>query len=152
MTIGSSQVKSLLGIKGSTNAFVESWKSVFMNIHNVKLWDTVLGISTIVVLLCLKVKYCQDLFVCFIESKFEIFLSIFDWLIATFPKILDTNSACFFFFKFVPISEPKVQKKLTWYRESIGLEEWIQKVLVAWPKCDCCYFRHVARIHFERLR
>lgn len=56
MTIGSSQVKSLLGIKGSTNGFVESWKSVFTNIQNTKLWDTLLGVSTIIVLLCLKVK------------------------------------------------------------------------------------------------
>lgn len=56
MTIGSSQVKSLLGIKGSTNGFVESWRSVFTNIENTKLWDTVLGISTIIVLLCLKVR------------------------------------------------------------------------------------------------
>lgn len=56
MTISSSQVKSLLGIKGAANGFVESWSSVFKNIRDTKLWDTVLGVSTIIVLLCLKVK------------------------------------------------------------------------------------------------
>ncbi|XP_055325913.1 sodium-independent sulfate anion transporter-like, partial [Sitodiplosis mosellana] len=62
MTIGSSQVKSLLGIKGSANGFVESWISVFTNIKSTKLWDTLLGVSTITVLLCLKnLKYKKSL-------------------------------------------------------------------------------------------
>lgn len=56
MTIGSSQIKSLLGIKGSTNAFIESWTSVFTHITETQLWDTTLGLFTIAVLLVLKVS------------------------------------------------------------------------------------------------
>lgn len=56
MTIGSSQIKSLLGIKGSTNAFIESWTSVIMHITETQLWDTTLGLFTIAVLLVLKVS------------------------------------------------------------------------------------------------
>lgn len=57
MTIGSSQIKSLLGIKGSTNGFVQSWISVFTQIEETRLWDAVLGASTITVLLLLKVQF-----------------------------------------------------------------------------------------------
>lgn len=64
MTIGSSQVKSLLGIKGSANGFIESWMSVITHIQDTKLWDTLLGASTIIVLLLLKVMiintFCFD--------------------------------------------------------------------------------------------
>lgn len=54
MTIGSSQVKSLLGLKGSANGFMESWLNVFKNIEETKLWDSLLGACTIVLLLSLK--------------------------------------------------------------------------------------------------
>lgn len=56
LTIGSSQVKSLLGIKGSTNAFMESWIAVITHIKETQLWDTLLGALTISVLLLLKVN------------------------------------------------------------------------------------------------
>lgn len=55
LTIGSSQVKSLLGLKGSTNAFLESWMRVFTHYQETRLWDTVLGAATITTLLVLKV-------------------------------------------------------------------------------------------------
>ncbi|XP_031629887.1 sodium-independent sulfate anion transporter-like isoform X2 [Contarinia nasturtii] len=62
MTIGSSQVKSLLGIKGSANGFIESWMSVVTHIQDTKLWDTLLGATTIIVLLLLKnLKYKKNL-------------------------------------------------------------------------------------------
>lgn len=54
LTIGSSQVKSLLGLKGSANGFMESWLNVFKNIEETKLWDSLLGACTIVLLLSLK--------------------------------------------------------------------------------------------------
>lgn len=57
LTIGSSQVKSLLGLKGSTNAFLESWMRVFTQYRETRLWDAVLGAVTIAALLVLKVKY-----------------------------------------------------------------------------------------------
>lgn len=55
LTIGSSQVKSLLGLKGSTNAFLESWMRVFTYYQETRLWDAVLGACTIFILLVLKV-------------------------------------------------------------------------------------------------
>lgn len=57
MTIGSSQVKSLLGLKGSTNGFMESWINVFKHITEARLWDSLLGALTIIVLLLLKVLF-----------------------------------------------------------------------------------------------
>lgn len=56
MTIASGQLKSLLGIRaGSSNEFIESWINFVEHIRSVQLWDTVLGVATIVLLLLLKV-------------------------------------------------------------------------------------------------
>lgn len=54
-TIGSSQIKSLLGLKGSTNEFIPAWENVITNIEKTKLTDTLLGVCTIGFLLALKV-------------------------------------------------------------------------------------------------
>lgn len=54
ITIGSSQIRSLLGQPGSGNEFLESWKNVFRYIGEVKLYDSLLGLTTIVLLLLLK--------------------------------------------------------------------------------------------------
>ncbi|KAK7870324.1 hypothetical protein R5R35_003712 [Gryllus longicercus] len=51
ITIASSQLKSLLGIPGKSNEFLESWITVIDHISETKLWDTVLGVSTIILLL-----------------------------------------------------------------------------------------------------
>lgn len=56
ITIGSSQVKSLLGQPGSGNEFLDHWINVFNHIKEVKLYDSILGFSTIVLLLLLKVS------------------------------------------------------------------------------------------------
>lgn len=56
LTIGSSQVKSVLGLTGSANAFLESWIRVFTRYHETRLWDAVLGVVTMIALLVLKVK------------------------------------------------------------------------------------------------
>lgn len=56
ITIGSSQIRSLLGQPGKGNEFLESWINVFKYITDVKLYDALLGVTTIVLLLCLKVK------------------------------------------------------------------------------------------------
>ncbi|XP_050094860.1 sodium-independent sulfate anion transporter-like [Anopheles aquasalis] len=53
ITIASGQMKSLLGLPGKSNEFLESWINVFEHIGEVRLWDSVLGIGTIVVLLLL---------------------------------------------------------------------------------------------------
>lgn len=56
ITIASGQLKSLAGIKaGSSNEFIESWINFVEHIRDTQLWDAVLGCSTIVLLLLLKV-------------------------------------------------------------------------------------------------
>lgn len=55
ITIGSSQIKSLLGLPGTSNDFVDAWQNTFRHIGETKLWDTVLGVSTIIFLLVLMV-------------------------------------------------------------------------------------------------
>ncbi|KAB0793487.1 hypothetical protein PPYR_13107 [Photinus pyralis] len=52
--IGSSQIKSLLGIPGKANEFLEAWISVFKNITHISWWDSLLGVSTIILLILIK--------------------------------------------------------------------------------------------------
>ncbi|XP_068084369.1 sodium-independent sulfate anion transporter [Anabrus simplex] len=54
LTIASAQVKGLLGIKGKSNDFLESWISVFEHIDETREWDVTLGVCTIVCLLLMK--------------------------------------------------------------------------------------------------
>lgn len=56
MQIGSVQVKSLLGIPGSASEFVDAWILVFNRIGETKLWDTLLGVGTVVFLIVFKVR------------------------------------------------------------------------------------------------
>lgn len=56
LTISSGQIKSLLGLPGSGNEFIETWTNIVQNIGNLTLGDTVLGITTIVILISLKVS------------------------------------------------------------------------------------------------
>ncbi|XP_023727101.1 sodium-independent sulfate anion transporter isoform X4 [Cryptotermes secundus] len=51
ITIGSSQLKSLLGIKGSGNDFLDSWENLFKNIQDTRPGDVTLGVCTIILLL-----------------------------------------------------------------------------------------------------
>jgi sodium-independent sulfate anion transporter 11 len=55
ITIASSQLKSLLGIKGSGNEFLESWGNLFRNIQDTRAGDVTLGICTILLLLIAQV-------------------------------------------------------------------------------------------------
>lgn len=52
--IASSQVKGLFGLSYSSEGFVESWTKLFRHIGSTRLWDTVLGVSCIISLLCLR--------------------------------------------------------------------------------------------------
>ncbi|XP_055691983.1 sodium-independent sulfate anion transporter-like isoform X2 [Lutzomyia longipalpis] len=54
ITIASTQLKSLFGLPGHANDFIEAWSNFFRNITYIKLWDSVLGICTVVFLLILK--------------------------------------------------------------------------------------------------
>lgn len=55
-SIGSLQVKSVLGLPGRSTEFVDAWIHVFSNIGQTRLWDTVLGLSSIAFLVALKVS------------------------------------------------------------------------------------------------
>ncbi|RZC37615.1 sodium-independent sulfate anion transporter-like, partial [Asbolus verrucosus] len=54
LQIASSQIKSLLGIPGKAEAFLESWESVFANIDQINKWDAILGVTSILLLVLLK--------------------------------------------------------------------------------------------------
>uniref|UniRef100_A0A182QWX7 STAS domain-containing protein n=1 Tax=Anopheles farauti TaxID=69004 RepID=A0A182QWX7_9DIPT len=54
ITIASGQVKSLLGLPGRSNEFVDSWINVYRHIGETKVWDAALGIATIAMLLLLR--------------------------------------------------------------------------------------------------
>jgi solute carrier family 26 (sodium-independent sulfate anion transporter), member 11 len=56
LTIGSGQVKAILGLSGKSNGFLESWINVFEHIGETRLWDTVLGLTSIALLLLLRVS------------------------------------------------------------------------------------------------
>ncbi|EZA56466.1 Sodium-independent sulfate anion transporter [Ooceraea biroi] len=52
--ITTSQVGTLLGIKGRSDSFIDSVVKVVEHLNETKLWDTVLGVCTMVVLILLK--------------------------------------------------------------------------------------------------
>lgn len=56
LTISSSQIKALLGLPGSGNEFITTWTNIVRNINNLTLGDSILGITTIVILISLKVS------------------------------------------------------------------------------------------------
>lgn len=56
ITISTTQVKSLLGLKFDADGFVETWVAVFQHIGETRTWDAVMGFSTIAILLVLRVS------------------------------------------------------------------------------------------------
>lgn len=56
LSIASSQLKSLLGISGSANQFLDAWKAFFKNIKETSLWDSVLGFVSVIVLFGFRVS------------------------------------------------------------------------------------------------
>ncbi|XP_018407693.1 PREDICTED: sodium-independent sulfate anion transporter-like [Cyphomyrmex costatus] len=71
--IASSQLGTLLGIKGRSNSFIDSISNVIWHINETQLWDTVLGICSMVILIILKKLPGKKL-----GTPFEKFM----WLIA----------------------------------------------------------------------
>ncbi|KAG5889883.1 hypothetical protein JTB14_032782 [Gonioctena quinquepunctata] len=55
LIIVSSQVKDILGIHARGNTFLDTWKSIFADIHNSQAWDATLGLVCIAVLLILRI-------------------------------------------------------------------------------------------------
>lgn len=68
LTIASSQVKSLFGLKFQAENFFDIWSKVFKHIKDIKLWDTVLGLGCCVILLLMRV--CILSYTINIESLF----------------------------------------------------------------------------------
>lgn len=58
LNIASSQIKSLLGIAGKSQEFLESWVYVFEHITETRMWDAILGFTTIIFLVITKVRQC----------------------------------------------------------------------------------------------
>ncbi|XP_045497828.1 sodium-independent sulfate anion transporter-like [Colias croceus] len=54
ITIASSQIKGLLGLKFDAETFIATWKGVFHNIGNTRMQDTLLGLSCCIVLMGMK--------------------------------------------------------------------------------------------------
>ena len=63
VTIASSQVKPLLGIKsGNSNEFIDSWENVFMHLDEIEISDTILGVISVLMLFALKKPTCISRF------------------------------------------------------------------------------------------
>lgn len=56
ITIGCGQLKSLFGVPGKSNEFLEALIKFFENIKDIRLWDSVLGVVSIILLLLLRVS------------------------------------------------------------------------------------------------
>lgn len=54
ITIASSQVKNLFGLKFTAETFTDVWKNVFTHIGETRLWDSLLGFGCIMVLLLMR--------------------------------------------------------------------------------------------------
>lgn len=55
INIASSQFKSLLGISGRSESFLEALIAIFKNLNEIRYQDTLLGIGTIGILVLIKV-------------------------------------------------------------------------------------------------
>jgi len=53
--IGTSQLGTLLGIKGRSESFIDAISKIINQINKIQLWDTVLGGCSMIVLILLKV-------------------------------------------------------------------------------------------------
>nr|CAD7587967.1 unnamed protein product [Timema genevievae] len=51
ITIATSQINGLLGIKGNPQDFLSAWELFSRNTHTIRRWDTILGFSSVIVLL-----------------------------------------------------------------------------------------------------
>ncbi|XP_057666058.1 sodium-independent sulfate anion transporter [Diorhabda carinulata] len=86
LIIVTSQVKDVLGINASGSTFVETWISIFNDIHNTQGWDTMLGIVCIAVLLILRIIGTMKIGSSREDeapSAFENFVNKSLWLIST---------------------------------------------------------------------
>lgn len=64
LIIVTSQVKDVLGITAKGSTFVQIWTGIFQDIQNTRFWDTVLGLSCILLLLVMRVRQLESCFPC----------------------------------------------------------------------------------------
>lgn len=62
LTIASTQLKSLLGISGQADGFLDAIIAICKNIRETRKWDALLGFSSVAALIFMRVTY---------EKKFE---------------------------------------------------------------------------------
>lgn len=85
LIIVTSQIKDVLGISAKGTTFLEIWQAIFADIHNIRAWDTVLGLTCIAVLLImrivagLKVGPEEDT----LKSRKHRIINKFMWLVGT---------------------------------------------------------------------
>lgn len=70
LTIAASQFKTIFGITGKANEFLEALTSLFSNLDQIKLWDTVLGFSTFIALILARVCKIQIVLTCMYLPSF----------------------------------------------------------------------------------
>lgn len=56
LIIFTSQVKDIFGIESAGGTFVQMWRSIAKNLHAIRIGDTIMGLSCIVVLLLMRVS------------------------------------------------------------------------------------------------
>ncbi|KAF3429266.1 hypothetical protein E2986_10206 [Frieseomelitta varia] len=88
--IATSQVKDILGISINGSKFLEVWHNIIEKIGETKLWDTVLGITCIIVLLLLRkikdIPFMQK--AAKISSRAHVIMQKTFWLLSTGRNIL----------------------------------------------------------------
>lgn len=74
LTIGSSQLKGLLGLPGKSNEFLQSWIGVVSHIQEAKLGDSLLAIGCVIFLVFARVRitYFVNKYVSTVESIFTV--------------------------------------------------------------------------------
>ncbi|EFX83558.1 hypothetical protein DAPPUDRAFT_194797 [Daphnia pulex] len=82
LTIGTTQVKSLLGLKFEADGFVETWKAVFEHIDETKTWDAVMGFSSVAALLLLRLLDKVKIGIEDDRTTFQRFINGTFWLIS----------------------------------------------------------------------
>lgn len=72
LTIAASQFKTILGIPGKANEFLDALISVFENISETQKWDAVLGFSTFIALILTRVNSFVNKYVLVVTNCFSV--------------------------------------------------------------------------------
>lgn len=85
LIILSSQVKDIFGIKAKGSTFIEMWSAIFKNIHTIRVNDTLMGISCIIILLLMRLLVTKQIGPKEdqLKSSFQRIINKTIWLIGT---------------------------------------------------------------------